>query len=556
MQRKSTFRLSAVLLAGVMAAAPVPMPGSIPTAGQAQAQGLDTLFNLIPRGQEPRRDNKRPAQKKNNGRNNNNNGDLGTTLMQGIGAGLLVGGILGGDAAPAIAGTILLAAPVVVQKDMERKYGKDRSWAGCVSCNQRRVLVRPGSGVTTAQQNEVRERVKADVTDTQGALAQLGFYTQKIDGDFGPGTRKAINQFQQSIMSEPTGKLSAEQRRELFTQASGKGFVPQTAVGKAALANSAGAGAPLVTPAVLSAAPVPSIKEFRLAESQTGQLASDVLQFGSLSQVKKVGLLPDGRLEVAVEDNAAPGTPLILQGGAETIVIGKHELSDSWLQISMLDEKTGKSVTLNTIDTFKSADEATTWRAAADQRIDILEKLTGRDVQPVVVAGSAGEAPAATAGAAAASEPAVAALPADAAATPQPAVAALPSDAAAASAPAVGGAQVVKVAVAETPAQPATCGDMVYVSFNFPKPDNPIYQYKITPPDGTIVADNGDSTAYFAGTCVQGKFGYSYVVMTHDEKKKTYGSYEREGSFEITGGAGQCEIDLNNPGGSATLRCS
>lgn len=71
-----------------------------------------------------------------------------------------------------------------------------------------------------------------------------------------------------------------------------------------------------------------------------------------------------------------------------------------------------------------------------------------------------------------------------------------------------------------SPAQSAACGDTVYVSFNFPKPDNPINHYDITPPDGTIMVDNGDSTAYFAGTCVQGKYGYKYVVVTHDEKKR------------------------------------
>lgn len=562
MQRRSTSRLNALLLASVIAVTPLAMPGVSVTSGQAQAQGLDMLFNTMKRDIFQGGDKRRPAERRGNNKNQNNNGGVGMGgILQGVGAGLLMGGLISGDAGPVIAGTILMAAPVVVQKDMERKYGKDQSWAGCVSCNQRRLLVRPGSGISTAQQNEAKARIRADVRDMQGALAQLGFYTQKIDGDFGPGTRKAIGAFQQSIDAEATGKLSAEQRRELFAQADGKGFAPQSEPGKAALmAVAATAGA-----ATTAASAVPSIKEFKLAESQTSRLASDVLQFGGLSQVKKVSLLPDGRLELEVEDGSTPGSPLILQAGAETIAIDQHELSDSWLQVTMLNTGTGKPVTLNTIDTFKTTEEAVAWRQSADQRIDLLEKLTERQTQPLLVAEADKVEVPASAGAAETDDAANAApatiQPAVDAGTPgQPVLAG--ADPALPAAPETEG-QVVKAAltgtadaaVAATAAKPGACGNDVYVSFNFPKPDNPINHYNITPPAGTLVMDNGDSTAYFTGACVQGKYGYKYVVVTHDEKKKTYGSYVREGSFEIASVAGQCEVDLNSPDGSATLRC-
>jgi hypothetical protein len=67
--------------------------------------------------------------------------------------------------------------------------------------------------------------------------------------------------------------------------------------------------------------------------------------------------------------------------------------------------------------------------------------------------------------------------------------------------------------------------------------------------------DNGDSTAYFTGNCVQGQYGYKYVVVTHDEKQKKWESSVHEGTFELASLAGQCEVNLDDPNGSATLQC-
>lgn len=49
----------------------------------------------------------------------------------------------------------------------------------------------------------------------QSAMKSDGYYTSAIDGDFGPGTRKAMAAWQEANRYEPTGVLTSKQRRQL-----------------------------------------------------------------------------------------------------------------------------------------------------------------------------------------------------------------------------------------------------------------------------------------------------------------------------------------------------
>ena len=49
----------------------------------------------------------------------------------------------------------------------------------------------------------------------QLALAQIGYYSGRIDGVFGPETRAAIRRYQFELKSDQTGFLSAEQATKL-----------------------------------------------------------------------------------------------------------------------------------------------------------------------------------------------------------------------------------------------------------------------------------------------------------------------------------------------------
>jgi hypothetical protein len=65
---------------------------------------------------------------------------------------------------------------------------------------------------------------REQLTKDQTALAELGYYTLKIDGRGGPGTRRAINGFQNDNGYSPTGRLTSDQRQELFQLANVGGF--------------------------------------------------------------------------------------------------------------------------------------------------------------------------------------------------------------------------------------------------------------------------------------------------------------------------------------------
>lgn len=523
--------------------------GAHSLAGTAQAQGLDGFFKQVEK-------NLGLNNNKNKKRKKSNTPNIGLdTVLQGVGMGLVAGGLIKGEAGPMIVGSILVAAPVVFQKDMERKYGRDQGWAGCVSCNQKRLLVRPGASVTSAEQAAITARIKDDVRDIQGGLAQLGYYDKKIDGDYGPGTRKAVSLFQQSLFDQPTGKLTAAQRRELFVLAREKGYEPTSGVAKAALMPVV---ASLPNPALpvssgslqdLALAPaVATIKEFKLAESQFNQFAKDALQFGSLTAVKGARLLPDGKVEVVMDTGA------VLSNSVGSIELKKHDLSENWIQILMANAGSEEQAVLNTVDSFGSAAEAATWLDGALKKLDLLKKLVGQDeTAPAATMVVEAEKPP--------QMPNVKMAKVDPGAPNTALDVKTPSIPTAANQQAqpVGDTTKVAVATSEVNAQaksiPAQCGSDVYVSFNFPEGDKSINHYNIIPPEGTLMMDNGDATAYFTGNCVQGQYGYKYVVVTHDEKQKKWESSVHEGTFELASLAGQCEVNLDDPDGSATLQC-
>jgi hypothetical protein len=105
-------------------------------------------------------------------------------------------------------------------------------------------------------------------------------------------------------------------------------------------------------------------------------------------------------------------------------------------------------------------------------------------------------------------------------------------------------------------APPVACSQELYVSFNFPQGETPISHYNITPPENTLMTDNGDSTAFFIGSCVQGQYAFKYVYVEKNTSAKSWKHHVREGTFQIASlDAGQCEVDLNTPTGSAGLKC-
>ncbi|MBT9373311.1 peptidoglycan-binding domain-containing protein [Rhizobium sp. CSW-27] len=530
---------AAMLLGGLVSVSPLPdyshhgawVPPTV------RAQGLDGLAGKLLQGLGAAGSGNKQGQQKKKKKNDPAN-DVGEMFMQGVGmlgVGLAAGGLMEGKTGPIVIGTIMAAAPILFRQEMEQKYGREQAWAGCINCNQQRVLVRPGAKVSDAQRSEAEIRIRNDAKDLQGALAQLGFYTQKIDGSFGAGSRKAVAKFQKSIDEEPTEKLTAEQRRTLFLKAREQGFAPQFDLAKASLSVDAPAsGLSAVPPSSTPSAPTPStpaptLKEFKLAESQIGLFSDDVVKAGKASMVKDVRLLSDGVLEITVNDTAAASGTTVLRGGVETIAIQPHALSDLWMQVVMTDSASGSAVTLNTLDSFKTAQEAAAWKSDVEQRIVLLGKLTERDIAPsqTITVAETGQ-------------------------TQSPDVSLPVETAKLEPVPATQGASSNKEQVSRTP---QACGSDIYVSFEFPSGDNPINHYNIVPPEGTVMVDNGDSTAYFTGPCVQGRYDYKYVVVTHDEKKKSWGSFVREGSFEIASLSGQCEVRLNEPGGSATLKC-
>ena len=527
-----------------------------------------------------------------------NKSGVGKLIIQGVGVGLIAGGIGNDSAAAMIIGVALVAAPEIFRADMARTYGNDMQWSGCTRCYKQRIVVAPGREVSKTKKNAISAKVKEDIKDIQRALAELGLYNKGIDGDFGKGSRTAVRQFQASLGTPSTGYLTAEERYLLFTRAVEKGYVRQAALNKIDEAEKTA----VPTIPVVAAGPV--IREYRLAQSQFGQFADAYLKAGTQSAVADAQLQPDGL--VAMDLKAIDGQQsrhLVAEVG--DLEVKPHSLSDQWIRIVYNDPDGVDPLILNTRDDFASIEEAAKWMQAAQAKMTILAKLTGAEPEPdkvIVVADEPSEAPKVDVAAAAPApeapskpgetkagsdgrivlaekplpeaEPEVpAAVVAEAPKKPDVKVAetkpqapeGAPAEPGVATAEADGS---IILANAETPEAPAnsltgfdvasadqTCRQSVYVSFKFPNGDNPISHYNIEPPEGTIQVDNGDQTAYFTGSCIQGNYKFSYVAIQEGKAEADWKHAKKEGAFEIASNSEQCDVDLNTPDGSASLQC-
>ncbi|WP_295443871.1 peptidoglycan-binding protein [uncultured Thiodictyon sp.] len=63
------------------------------------------------------------------------------------------------------------------------------------------------------------DMTESDRRGVQVKLAELGYYSGRLDGRFGAETRMAIKRFQREIGAEPTGVITGEQTRRLLTGA-------------------------------------------------------------------------------------------------------------------------------------------------------------------------------------------------------------------------------------------------------------------------------------------------------------------------------------------------
>lgn len=64
---------------------------------------------------------------------------------------------------------------------------------------------------------------EADRRRVQAALGAMGYYSDRVDGRFGPGTRAAIRRFQFELGAEMTGVLTPQQAGRLV---GGAGVAP------------------------------------------------------------------------------------------------------------------------------------------------------------------------------------------------------------------------------------------------------------------------------------------------------------------------------------------
>ncbi|MDJ0930652.1 hypothetical protein [Breoghania sp.] len=297
-------------------------------------------------------------------------------------------------------------------------------------------------------------------------------------------------------------------------------------------------------------AAVPSIKEFRLAQSQLEKFTADVLKKGDPSEVESATLLPNGLIEVVLRGRAPPRS---IRGGVETVSVEPHDLSDEWVRVSVPDGNKKEPVALNTIDSFTSKEEVENWREDAEKQIKLLAKLTERDVpaQDAIVVADAGKEALPGQKAEPQASPALQKAERKSAAL-QDAPKVIPA-ATSTEEPATDFGSTPELAEF-TPSEDQ-CGESLYVSFKFPEDYSKINHFNIFTPDSAIMTDNGDGTGYLTGACVQGRYRYKCVVVNHDEKRKAWSSSLQEGSFVIASLLGQCEIDLNDPAKSATLNC-
>lgn len=567
-----TYARSGTLLATVAMALSLSVSSAVVVPDTAQA------FDFKKAGKQIRKDFKKA-------RKDLNKSGVGKRIVQGVGVGLLIGGIAGDSPAAAIIGATLIAAPVVFREDMARRYGDEMAWSACTRCYKQRIVLAPGRAVSDKKRSAVSARVTEDIKDIQRALASLGLYKKGIDGDFGPGSRSAVKQFQRSLGEPETGYLNAQQRYLLFVRASEQGYVRQAALDR--VDEDLG---PVVTvnPVRVATPAVVAIPDYRLAKSQFDRFASDYLMAGALSAVTGAQLQPDGMAAIDLAP-AGGGAQRTVVASLSDIEIKPHDLSDQWVRIVYNDQIDGaEPVTLNTRDDFASVDEASAWLRDARGKVSLLAKLTGVNKTPTQIAdidADTDDAPQVASVAEPAAKPEAAKAGSDGrivlangdspAASAQPA----PPPQNSGASPEIRESKQdivvassddgsIKVSVAEVASDTAnslsgfdegadgkTCRQSLYVSFQFPNGDDPINHFNVVPPEGTIMVDNGDSTAHLIGSCIQGAYEFSYVAIQEGKTDNDWKDFKREGSFEIASNSEQCSIDLNTPDGSASLEC-
>ncbi|MEM1364328.1 MAG: peptidoglycan-binding protein [Pseudomonadota bacterium] len=311
-------------------------------------------------------------------------GSDGGKLIVGIGAGLLVGIATDSAAAGILTGVILSGTPEVFQKQLYDAHGRDMEWSSSFNSNKQRIIVPPGRKVSSAQRRAVNAVAKKNAKEVQTALKELGLYKLAIDGDFGPGSRAGVKEFQRTLGAPETGALTAEQRYRLFLQAEQSGYVRQ-----ASLSNDFGEPVFIRRPAVIApkdtvdadsqpAVSVPTIAEYRLAKLRFDKLTSDYLQTGAISAVTAAQMQPDGTVVIDVLD--ASGAKQTLTGKVSAIYAEPHALAAEWARIYFRGADGESSTVLNTRDDFASSDLADEWMAQVNGAVTLLAKLTGETV--------------------------------------------------------------------------------------------------------------------------------------------------------------------------------
>lgn len=457
-------------------------------------------------------------------------------IIQGVGVGLLLNGVAKNSPAAAIIGVALVTAPEVLKRDIAKEHRDDINWSGCTRCSNKKpqVVTAPGRKISTAKKKEAVARVKEDIKDVQLALQKLGLYKKKIDGDFGPGTRAGVKEFQRSIGGKETGTLNAEQRHRLFIQAEQSGYTRKAVLNSNQTSQIQNAVVTTTKPVVITN---PAIAEYALAKSQFDKFSENHLQSGNQTMVTSATMLPDGKIELSITDPTGNQLKKLV-GTVKNIQVKPHNLSDQWIRIIYDDGSQSNPIILNTRDDFSSTLQANEWMGQAQQKINILSKLTGVEViEPDTRVAKIESKPTEN-------KPLTSNSDGKIILTESPAIKEDP-------------AKTVLTSFEDNPTtQPsASCRKDMYVSFKFPNGENPISHYNITPPEGTMMIDNGDSTAYFTGSCIHGNYDFSYVYIQEGATKNDWKHFKREGSFEVASSGEQCSIDLNSPDGSAKLQC-
>lgn len=502
-----------------------------------------------------------------------------------VGTILIANGIADGSPAAIIFGAALVAAPQTFQKDMARKYSREMQYSGCTSCGNKRVVLRPGQKITSEREKAIRAEVKEDIKDVQRALAKFGYYTSKIDGDYGPGSRRAAKKFQAGIGTGQTGILNAEERYLLFTQAAELGYVREV---RDLQYSAKVIPAVIQQPEMVKKAPVivtPTIAEFRLAKSQFDKFSKDFLQGGDQSTVKSAELLPDGRVKLQIDDDLSGKTTELI-GTVAGIDLAPHRVSDLWIRVTYEDDKITQAINLNTRDDFDTADEASAWMNKAKSKLGILAELTEvEDVKPkddvlIADAPKTAEEPIKIAGKEPQTlmiktpsetdnieiaevkpdnkQPKIATEPTIKIVQPDDqtnVIAKVDTSNVAVNEPKIEPIPEPTTISVTTPQEAQICQQNLFVNFDFPVDDENISHFIITPPDGAVWFDRGDTTSNIMGQCVQGTYKYEYVSITKGKTAKDWKDSKFTGEFQIASNAESCSISLDDPTGSAGISC-